>query len=139
MHWRRNLDRERSASEIVSYGARVEAICLRPYPLYVFYLLSNSGEPVHAIRDVFICAQTSIKLPKHLLKHSSLSQKSLKPSLGNNNVHRRRNLDTEPSASEILRDRDSFGLIYCFIYVSRSRWRKYVHGVANPRIEYAYG
>jgi len=33
-------------------------------------------------------------------------------------VHRRRNLDTEPSASKILRDKD---YAYCFIYVSRSR------------------
>jgi len=46
----------------------------------------------------------------------SLSQKCLKPSLGNSNVHRRRNLDAEPSASKILHDRD---LAYCFIYVSR--------------------
>ena len=50
------------------------------------------------------------------LKHRSLSQKCLKPSLGNSNVHRRRNLDIEQSASKIMRDRDS---AYCFIYVSR--------------------
>ena len=49
-------------------------------------------------------------------KHRSLSQKRLKPSLCNSNVHfcRKRNLDTEPSASKILRDKDS---AYCFIYV----------------------
>jgi len=44
--------------------------------------------------------------------------KRLKASLGNTNVHRRRNLDTEAPASKILRDKDS---AYCFIYVSRCR------------------
>ena len=48
------------------------------------------------------------------LKHRSLSQKRLKPSLGNSSVHRRRNLGTEPSALKILRDKDS---AYIFIYV----------------------
>ena len=45
-----------------------------------------------------------------------MSQKCLKPSLGNINVHRRGNFVREPSASEILRDKSSS---YCFIYVSR--------------------
>jgi len=44
---------------------------------------------------------------KFFKKHCSLSQKRLKPNLGNSNVHRRRNLDREPSASKILCDKDS--------------------------------
>ena len=45
-----------------------------------------------------------------------MEKPDLKPSLGNSNVHHQRNLGTEPSASGILRDKDSS---YCFIYVSR--------------------
>jgi len=45
-----------------------------------------------------------------------LSQKRLKPSLGNINVHRRETFVRELSASEILRDKSSS---FCFIYVCR--------------------
>jgi len=45
------------------------------------------------------------------LKHRSVSQRCLKPSLVNSSVNRQRNLDREPSASEILHDKD-FGLLF---------------------------
>ena len=42
VHRQRNLDRERSASQIVSYRARIKYACARIR--CTFYLLSNSGE-----------------------------------------------------------------------------------------------
>jgi len=70
-------------------------------------------------RDVFICAKIDFRpniddVAVTSLKHRSLSQKRLKPSLGNSNVRCRRNLDTEPFVSKILRDNDS---AYCFICI----------------------
>jgi len=50
-----------------------------------------------------------------------MSQKRLKPSLGNINVHRRESFVREPSASEILRDKVSS---FCFIYVSRGKMNR---------------
>ena len=49
-------------------------------------------------------------------KHRSLSQKHLKPSLGNGNVHRRRNLDRERPASEICLHLYSLYVFYLLNY-----------------------
>ena len=78
---------------------QIHYLCFSNYRIRVKYSVES--------RDVtdIICAKNS-RLPYHyhnvLLKHRSLSQKRLKPSLGNSNVHRRRNLDRERSASEIV-------------------------------------
>ena len=86
----------------------------------MFYLLSNWEESPawNPVTSLFVLNIDEVAVTS--LKHRSLSQKRLKPSLGNSNVHRRRHFDTEPSASKILRDKDS-AYAYCFIYVSRSR------------------
>ena len=48
MHRRRNLDRERSASEIVSYRARVKYACARIHcTCFTYYRIR--GNPVHGI------------------------------------------------------------------------------------------
>ena len=122
MHRRRNLDRERSASEIVSYRARVKYACARIHcTCFTYYRIG--GIPCMESRDVFVLkidfSPNIDEVAVTSFRHRSLSQKRLKPSLGNSNVHRQRKLDTEPSASKIVRDKDSD---YCFVYVSRSRY-----------------
>ena len=91
--------------------AQIHYLCFSNYRIRVKYSAES-----REVTDV-ICAKNR-PLPYRyrniFLEHRSLSQKRPKPSLCNSNVDRRRNLDTEPSASKILRDKDS---AYCFIYV----------------------
>jgi len=83
-----------------------------PAPIYLLSVtiefgLKFLGNPVTYLFVLKIdCSRNLFKVTIPCLKHHSLSQKRLKPSLGNSNVHRERNLDREPSASEILRDKD---------------------------------
>jgi len=98
---------------------QIHYLCFSNYRIRVKYSVEFRD-----ITDV-ICAKNS-RLPYHyrnvFLKHRSLSQKRLKPSLDNSNVHRRRNLDRERSASEIVsyRARIKYACAHihctCFIY-----------------------
>ena len=88
------------------------------FTVRVLLTIEFGGIPCMQSRDVFICGKIDFspnidEVAVTSFKTSQpFAETPIKSSLGNSNVHRRRNLDTEPSASKILRDRDS---AYCFI------------------------
>ena len=86
---------------------QIQYLCFSNYRIWVKY----SGESCD-VTDV-ICAKNrlqhvqSYRYRNIFERHRSLSQKRLKPSLGNSNVHLQRNLDREWSASELVSYRAS--------------------------------
>jgi len=112
---------------------QIHYLCFSNYRIPVKY----SGES----RDVtdIICAKNTLQyLQSHrhrniFYEHRSLSQKRLKPSLGNSNLHRRRNLDREWSALEIVfyraRIKYACARIHCTCFTYYQIWQNPVHGI----------
>jgi len=110
--------------------AQIHYLCFSNYRIRVKYSAGSCD-----VTDV-ICAKNR-PLPylyrNIFLKHRSLSQKRLEPSLGNSNVHRWRNLDRERSASEIVsyRARIKYACtrIHCTCYIYYRIRGNPLHGI----------